>query len=181
VGVAEAERTILFLSVQRGKAMKKFILNDSGTVKMNTNKKIYITIVVSICLMIFFACSQNTIYAIESNSGGQENVKNILYIEFTYQNTGKTVNVNGINLQTSKLSSFIFKDAVTNQEIKYKKLVIDGNTVIRSRVYSEPGINGMNIAEFLFEGGKYIKFGAPLKNTISKKYKLENGTLTLLD
>jgi hypothetical protein len=131
--------------------------------------------------MIFFACSQNTIYAAESTSSGQENVQNTLYIEFIYQNTGKTVNVGGMNLQTSKLNRFIFKDAATNQEITYKKLVINGNTAIRSRVYSEPGINGMNIAEFSFKGGKYIKFGAPLNVTISKKYKLENGTLTLLD
>jgi hypothetical protein len=151
------------------------------TVKMHTNKKIHITIVASICLMIFFSCSQNTVYAAESTSDGQGNVQETLYIEFIYQNTGKTVNVNGINLQTSKLSRFVFKDAATNQEIIYRKLVIDGNTVIRSQVYSEPGINGMNIAEFSFEGGKYKKFGAPLKNTISKKYTLENGTLTLLD
>jgi hypothetical protein len=146
---------------------------------MNINEKIRITIVASIYLMIFFACSQNTSYAAENTSGGQENIQNTLYIEFIYQKTGKTVNVNGMNLQTSKLSSFTFKDAATNQELTYKKLVIDGNTVIGSRVYVEPGMNGMNIVEFSFEGEKYINFGAPPKNTISKKYKFENGTLTI--
>ncbi|MDR0746261.1 MAG: hypothetical protein LBE89_00010 [Helicobacteraceae bacterium] len=144
-------------------------------------RKTFIAIVSGICSMIFFVCSQSAIYAAESTSDGQENLKNTLYIEFVYQSTGKTVNVNGVNIQTSKLSGFVLKDAATNEEITYKKLVVGGNTVIGSRVYSEPGINGLNTVEFSFEGGKYTSFGAALKNTISKKYKLENGTLTLLD
>lgn len=146
---------------------------------MKTNKKIHFIIAASICLMMFFAFSQNIIYAQESTSGEQESVQNILYIEFIYQSTGKTIVVDGINLQTTKLSHFILKDATTNEEITYKELVIDGNTVIDSRAYSEPGMNGMDVAEFLFEGGKHISFSAPPKSTISKKYKLENETLTL--
>ncbi|MDR0576276.1 MAG: hypothetical protein LBI87_01755 [Candidatus Accumulibacter sp.] len=146
---------------------------------MNTNKKTRVAIVASICLMIFLACLQDTIHAAESISSGQENIQNALYIEFTYQNTGKTVNVNGVNVQSVKLSGFILKNTETNQEIKYKKLIIDGRAVIGSRVYAEPGISGMNVVEFSFNNGKYIKFSAPMKGAISKKYALKNGTLTL--
>lgn len=103
--------------------------------------------------------------------------QNTLKIVFIYKDTGKKFN----NLPIAKISSFIFRDSTTNQEIKYKKLVIDGNTVIRSRVYSEPGMNGMDMVEFSFNGGKYTSFGAPMKGTISKNYELKNGTLTLLD
>ena len=96
---------------------------------------------------------------------------------FTYQQTGQAVN----GTPVAKLNSFVFKDALSGEELKYRKLVIDGKTVVGTRCYAESGMNGMNVAEFSFGGGRYKGYNVALGHSKTLKYKLENGTLTVLD
>ena len=147
-------------------------------VQMKTTKKMSIA---GICLMLLLMCSPNMTFAGENISSGQENTQQSLYIQFIYENTGKTVTIDGVDVPISKISSFVFKDAQAHQEIQYETLVIGGNAVVGSRVFSESGMNGMDVVEFSFGDGKYISFSAPVKRTISKKYTLKSGTLTLID
>lgn len=146
---------------------------------MDSSKKMNNVIGLSIFFVLFLVF-QSVLYAGEKKTSEQENVKS-LYIQFIYENTGKSVNVNGVDVQTSKLSKFALKDADTKQEISYDKLVVDGNEVVGSRVYSEPGMSGMDVVEFSLGDGKFINYSAPMKSSISKKYTLKDGTLTLID
>ena len=83
-------------------------------------------------------------------------------------------------LPVGGLAGFIFRDVKTKQTITYKKLVIDGQTVISSRYYMEPGMNGMNVVEFFFRGGRYIGYSLAVGYTKKLSYNYENGTLYIL-
>jgi hypothetical protein len=98
-------------------------------------------------------------------------------LQFVYRQTGQSIN----GTPFAKISGFVLKDKHSEEELKYRRLVINGMTVTGSRCYSESGINGMNVAEFSFGGGRYIKYSVPLMDSKTFKYKLENGTLTVLN
>ena len=118
---------------------------------------------------------QNNKYFLISKDGVK--VPDEMSLIFTYQQTGQAVN----GTPVAKINGFAFKDALSGEELKYRKLVIDGKTVVSTRCYAESGMNGMNVAEFSFGGGRYTSYSIALGHSKTMNYKLENGTLTVLD
>ncbi|MDR2039542.1 MAG: hypothetical protein LBQ60_16590 [Bacteroidales bacterium] len=95
-------------------------------------------------------------------------------IDFAYQKNQNTV--------TLVKDKFHFIDDASGKEIAFTKMVIDGETVVGMRSYSDRS-NDRTVAEFSMTGGKsvqYFSYGL-LALPIIKNYKLENGTLTIVD
>jgi hypothetical protein len=100
-----------------------------------------------------------------------------LEIRFNYHSTGQSFN----GMSVSRLDGCIFEDVASGEKLVYKKLVIDGETVVSVQAVQGQLPSEGNMVKFVLGGGKYKQVGSgSLMSAGTFEYKLKNGVLALL-
>ncbi len=101
-----------------------------------------------------------------------------MYFEQLYRQTAQNI---------PQLVGFMIKDVTTGEELTFKKLIVNNETVQNVKwngVYTASAEEGLVVkiaTKFLLNGGKSVEIEIPEQYTRTFKYQLENETLTILD